>query len=108
MAEFRGETADEVAEKLGIYMREKLEAGATTRDALLIVMRSSNGYVGAAGSRRGFLDQLLSANPEVAAAVARDTRERPGYVPLIAMDMVEMSHGVQWLGPFPNASGGAA
>jgi hypothetical protein len=106
--EFRASTADEVAEQLGEYMREKFASGARTLDSIAMVMRTPAGFVGTAGSRLQLLSQIAETDPEAATETALMTQHRPGYIPIIALDMVEKSKGIEWIGPFPNATGGTA
>lgn len=106
MSEFRGKTADEVAEQLGLYMRQKIAAGASIGEVVAIVMRTPAGYVGAAGTRDALLEQIQAMDPKVAGELRSELRPRPGYVPIVALDPIERTHGIEWIGPFPNAAGG--
>jgi hypothetical protein len=108
MAEFRGKTAEEVSEKLGLYVREKIAAGAPIGEVVMIMMRTPDGYAAAAGSRDGLLAQVAAMDPKAAREMRRDLKPRPGYIPIIAIDPIDREHGIEWIGPFPNAPGGSS
>lgn len=106
--EFHGKTAEEVSEQMGLYVREQIEAGALIEKVVMIVMRTTDGFKAAAGSRDGLLAQVAATDPKYAKELRRTLKPRPGYVPIIALDPIDGTHGVEWIGPFPNSQGGSA
>lgn len=107
--EFKGSTADDIAEKVGLWLRDAREKGANVAFLCLIMMKTKDGVFSAQiGSREMLIVQVSQMDAAAGVNIARELAAHRDRLAIFSLDLETKEHGLTWLDPLPNAVGGDA
>lgn len=107
--EFTGETADDIAEQVGLWLRDARSSGADVGRLALIIIKTADGHFkGQVGTRGMLILQVYDVNPDAGARIAEEIFKHRDRLAIYAIDQQTNEGGLSWLDPLPNTSGGDA
>lgn len=107
--EFKGKTADDIAERVGIWLRDARKKGADVATLCLIMMKEADGsFKAQIGSREMLIVQVSRMDPVAGVNIARELMAHRDRLAIFSLDLQTKEHGLTWMDPLPNAKGGAS